>query len=107
MLEEKNDNLPEADGQEQTNHEETVPTTNQSAIEAIENTNAEESEDDAISEGHDIPMLNYEAMSMEELVAELDKLVANQKVMSIRNHVEEIRKDFMDKYHHCTFYHRK
>lgn len=100
MLEEKNDNLPEADGQEQTNHEETVPTTNQSAIEAIENTNAEESEDDAISEGHDIPMLNYEAMSMEELVAELDKLVSNEKLMSIRNHVEEIRKDFMAKYHH-------
>lgn len=100
MLEEKNDNLPEADGQEQTNHEETVPTANQSAIEAIDNTNAEEGEDDAISEGHDIPMLNYEAMSMEELVAELDKLVSNEKLMSIRNHVEEIRKDFMAKYHH-------
>lgn len=100
MLEEKNDNLPEADGQEQIKSEETVPTTNHSAIEAIENSNAEEGEDDSISEGHDIPMLNYEAMSMEELVAELDKLVSNQKVMSIRNHVEEIRKDFVAKYHH-------
>lgn len=100
MLEEKNDNLPEADGQEQIKGEETVPTAEQSAIEAIENSNAEEGEDDAISEGHDIPMLHYEAMSMEELVAELEKLVANQKVVSIRNHVEEIRKDFMDKYHH-------
>ncbi len=100
MLEEKNDNLPEADGQEQIKGEETVPTAEQSAIEAIENSNAEEGEDDAISEGHDIPMLHYEAMSMEELVAELEKLVTNQKAMSIRNHVEEIRKDFMDKYHH-------
>lgn len=100
MLEEKNDNLPEADGQEQITNEENVPTVNQSAIEAIESTNAEESEDASISEGHDIPMLNYEAMSMEELTAELEKLVSNEKVMSIRNHVEEIRKDFMAKYTH-------
>ncbi|MGX7668359.1 DUF349 domain-containing protein [Flavobacterium pedocola] len=100
MLEEKNDNLPEADGQEEIIQDETVQNENQSAIEAIESSNAEESEDESISEGHDIPMLNYEAMSMEELTDELNKLVSNEKVMSIRNHVEEIRKDFMVKYHH-------
>ncbi|ESU26222.1 hypothetical protein FLJC2902T_27020 [Flavobacterium limnosediminis JC2902] len=100
MLEEKNDNLPTADGQEQITHEETVQETNQSAIEAIESSNAEESEDDSISEGHDIPMLNYEAMSMEALTDELDKLVSNEKLLSIRNHVEEIKKEFMVKYHH-------
>jgi uncharacterized protein DUF349 len=138
MLEEKNDNLPEADGQEQiaqeeivqkatsedqtqpespkeeiveeetqaeapkeeTLEEETIQPAHHEAIEAIQSSNAEESEDEGISEGHDIPMLNYEAMSMEELTDELNKLVSNEKLMSIRNHVEEIKKDFMVKYHH-------
>jgi len=99
MLEEKNDNLPVADGQAQITQEETVQE-NQSAIEAIESSNAEESEDESISEGHDIPMLNYEAMSMEELTDELNKLVSNEKMMAIRNHVEEIKKEFTVKYHH-------
>ncbi|CAM3524018.1 hypothetical protein FSS13T_19850 [Flavobacterium saliperosum S13] len=99
MLEEKNDNLPVADGQAQITQEETVQE-NQSAIEAIESSNAEESEDESISEGHDIPMLHYEAMSMDELTDELNKLVSNEKMMAIRNHVEEIKKEFMVKYHH-------
>ncbi|MCG2611022.1 DUF349 domain-containing protein [Flavobacterium sp. SM15] len=99
MLEEKNDNLPVADGQEITN-EETVQNENLEAIAAIESSNAEESEDESISEAHDIPMLNYEAMSMDELTVELNKLVSNEKMMAIRNHVEEIRKEFMAKYHH-------
>ena len=99
MLEEKNDNLPTADGQAQITQEETVQE-NHSAIAAIESSNAEESEDESISEGHDIPMLNYEAMSMEELTDELSKLVSNEKMMAIRNHVEEIKKEFMVKYHH-------
>ncbi|ESU22418.1 hypothetical protein FEDK69T_24080 [Flavobacterium enshiense DK69] len=100
MLEEKNDNLPQAEGQEQITQEETAQITNQSAIEAIESSNAEESEDESISEGHDIPMLNYESMSMEELTSELHKLVTNEKLLSIRNHVEEIKKEFIAKYHH-------
>lgn len=99
MLEEKNDNLPVADGQEITNQE-TVQNENLEAIAAIESSNAEESEDESISEAHDIPMLNYEAMSMDELTTELNKLVSNEKMMAIRNHVEEIRKEFMAKYHH-------
>ncbi len=73
MLEEKNDNLPEADGQQEIIQEETVQSENQSAVEAIENSNAEESEDDSIGEAHDIPMKHYEAMSMDELAEELNR----------------------------------
>lgn len=100
MLEEKNDNLPEADGQQEIIQEETVQNENQSAVEAIEISNAEESEDDSIGEAHDIPMKHYEAMSMDELAEELNRLVSHEKAMAIRNHVEEIRKEFMAKYHH-------
>lgn len=71
-----------------------------SAVEAIAETNAEEGEDDSLLERHDIPMQNYEELSMEELTAELEKLVANEKVMSVKDHVEEIKKEFYSKYNH-------
>ena len=72
----------------------------QNAIDAIAETNAEESEDETLKERHDIPMLDYEALPMDELVSELKNLVTNEKVMSIKEHVEEIRKAFLAKYNH-------
>ncbi|RWW92061.1 DUF349 domain-containing protein [Flavobacterium cerinum] len=71
-----------------------------SAVEAIAETNAEEGEDDSLLERHDIPMQNYEELSMEELTAELEKHVGNEKVMSVKDHVEEIKKEFYSKYNH-------
>lgn len=73
---------------------------NQSIISAIEEVNAEEGEDESLKERHDIPMLNYETLSMEELIDELDNLVSVEKVMSVKDHVEELRKAFLSKYHH-------
>ncbi|MET0759666.1 MAG: DUF349 domain-containing protein [Flavobacterium sp.] len=73
---------------------------NESAINAIENVNAEESEDETLKDRHEIPMLNYETLSMDELVAELEKLVEVEKVMSVKDHVEEIKSAFLSKYNH-------
>ncbi len=69
-------------------------------IDAIADTNAEESEDETLKERHDIPMLDYDTLSLESLVEELKKLVTNEKVMSVRDHVEEIKKSFLAKYYH-------
>ncbi|PKB17911.1 DUF349 domain-containing protein [Flavobacterium sp. 5] len=86
---------------------ETVSTTDENAadekqtvLDAIAETNAEESEDETLKERHDIPLLDYEALPMETLVNELKNLVTNEKVMSIKEHVEEIRKAFLAKYNH-------
>jgi Domain of Unknown Function (DUF349) len=68
------------------------------AINEIAKTNAEESEDETVR--NEIPMLDYEALSMETLVDELEKLTANEKVMAVKDHVEEIKKSFLSKYHH-------
>jgi hypothetical protein len=143
MLEEKNDNLQEADGnlgndslettQSETPVLETVETTesnttekqesvevpieaiseetpladinaaeteNQTIVDAIANTNAEESEDETLKERHDIPMQDYDTFSLESLVDELQNLVSNEKVMSVKDHVEEIKKVFLAKYNH-------
>lgn len=100
MLEEKHDNLPQADGQIQESEINQVVIENQSAQEAIDNSNAEENEDDSVQEKHEIPMLDYESFTMEELVNELEKLVSQHKVMAIKDHIEEIRKAFTNHYQH-------
>ncbi|WP_396211287.1 DUF349 domain-containing protein [Flavobacterium sp.] len=68
------------------------------AINEIAATNAAESEDETIR--HEIPMEDYEAMSMEALVDTLEKIAENEKVMAVKEHVEEIKKSFLAKYHH-------
>ncbi|MFV8464953.1 DUF349 domain-containing protein [Flavobacterium sp. LB1P62] len=142
MLEEKNDNLLEADGSLDNNslelnqsdtimetetidenndsvavnsidenvvtltedelaHDEpTIETENQSALNAITEANAEESEDDTLKERHDIPMQDYDTLSLEALVEELKSLVTSEKVMSAKDHIEEIKKAFLAKYNH-------
>jgi len=72
----------------------------QKALNAIDNSNAEESEDETLKDRHDIPLLDYHSMSMEALVDELEKLSTVEKVMSIKEHVEEIKKEFLSKYNH-------
>lgn len=100
MSEATHDNLQNADGQDQMEQLDGVTIISQSVLEEIDNSNAEESEDDSIKEKHEIPVLDYDAMSMEALTDELEKLVNNKKVMAIKDHVEGIRKAFSDKYHH-------
>jgi hypothetical protein len=72
----------------------------QKALNAIDDSNAEESEDETLKDRHNIPMLDYHAMSMDALVDELEKLSTVEKVMSIKEHVEEIKKEFLSKYNH-------
>lgn len=145
MLEEKNDSLQEADGNQENESQtvsqnetqevapisenavettpvvetelppEEVPTIaispeeleetatvseNQDALDAISESNAEESEDETLKERHEIPKLDYEALDMDALVVELEKLVAVDKVMSVKDHVEEVKTAFLSKYNH-------
>ena len=100
MSEATHDNLQNADGQDQMEQLDGVTIISQSVLEEIDNSNAEENEDDSIKEKHEIPVLDYDAMSMEALTDELEKLVNNEKVMAIKDHIEGIRKAFSDKYHH-------
>ena len=84
--------------EEQSNDElEYVQGTND-IINAISNVNAAESEDETVR--HDIPLQDYDTLTMEALVAELEILIANEKVMAVKDHVEEIKKSFLAKYHH-------
>ncbi|SEP34033.1 protein of unknown function [Flavobacterium sp. CF108] len=132
MLEEKNDNLQEADGKlgidiSDSTQDDTVEaaepetvtettlsnpeneveetaeieeTDHQSALDAITNSNAEESEDETLKERHDIPMKDYDTFSLDALVDELKKMVNIDKTMSVKDHIEEIKKSFLLQYNH-------
>ncbi|WP_395047601.1 DUF349 domain-containing protein [Flavobacterium sp.] len=100
MQEEQHDNLPEVDGNEVLEVQNETQNTVDKAIETIENLNAEVSEDATVGESHDIPMLNYDAMDMENLVLELENLVVSDKIMAVKNHIEEIKSVFLSKYNH-------
>ncbi len=73
-------------------------TSDEEAISAITEVNAAESEDETVR--HDIPLQDYETLSMEDLVTELESLTSNEKVMAVKDHVEEIKKSFLAKYYH-------
>ncbi|RED26602.1 uncharacterized protein DUF349 [Flavobacterium cutihirudinis] len=130
MLEEKNDNLQEADGKlgieitdstqedaietlnsgstvenevsekEAQNTTESEENNHQTALDAITNSNAEESEDETLKERHDIPMKDYDTFALDALVDELKKLIQIDKVMSVKDHIEEIKKSFLLQYNH-------
>ena len=112
MLENKSDNLHEnADGQEkeldqqQENQEQTpashLPQTEQESdddheevINEIDESNAEDAEDEGHQDRHVIPMLDYHSMEMEALVDELEKLVSREKIQAIKTHVDNIKSEF-------------
>ena len=95
MQEDQHDNLPQVDGNQAQGEQIQVLEATNEAIETIENLNAEISEDTSIGESNDIPMQNYEAMDMENLVNELETLVISDKIMAVKNHIEEIKAVFL------------
>ena len=127
MLEQENDNLLHADGSGEnenvstntdqiSEHEdaETVnPTSNtesgitdtidestENIINAIADDNAAESEDQSIIGRHEIPMEDFESMTLQQLIEKLQDYVENHKVMLVKEHVEEIKKSFLFKFNH-------
>ena len=68
------------------------------AIDEIEESNAEDAEDKDNEKRHHIPLLDYHAMSMENLVGELQRLVRNEKVQAINKHASSIKYEFDQKF---------
>ena len=67
-------------------------------VEEIEESNAEDAEDESNSERHTLEAKDYHAMSMEQLTNEFENLVKNQKVQTIKSHVDEIKSEFNAKF---------
>ena len=67
-------------------------------VDEIEESNAEDAEDESNMERHALEDKEYHAMSMEQLVKELESLIKNKKVQTIKSHVDEIRAEFNSKF---------
>ncbi|MEG3658318.1 DUF349 domain-containing protein [Arenibacter palladensis] len=83
------------------NNENTAETTEdkeEDVLEEIDESNAEDAEDSDNHQRHHIPMPDYHAMSMENLVGELQRLVRNEKVQAIKKHVDGIKYEFDQKF---------
>ena len=94
------DNLQNADGTEEQNK--TVqPTTedysnndDDKVLNEIEDSNAEDAEDEGNKDRHNIEEKDYESLNMEQLVIELERLVKNEKVQAINKHVNALKQEF-------------
>jgi hypothetical protein len=118
MLDQTNDNLLHADGNLESNDQETQSTnpveekndestsiqTNVDVddsdhhLKVIDSSNAEESEDNDFKDRQSIPMEDYEKMSMENLVDEFEKLLTTDRILLVKEHVEELKKAFISHY---------
>ena len=63
-------------------------------LEEIGENNAEDAEDKDNERRHVITLLDYHAMTMENLVGELQRLVKNEKAQAIKKHVDGIKHEF-------------
>ncbi|OUS00025.1 chromosome segregation protein [Flavobacteriales bacterium 33_180_T64] len=67
-------------------------------VEEIEESNAEDAEDETNAERHELESKDYHAMSMEQLTLELEQLIENYKIQNIRSQVDEIKSEFNSKF---------
>ncbi|MBO3097379.1 DUF349 domain-containing protein [Gelidibacter pelagius] len=67
-------------------------------VEEIEESNAEDAEDDSNVERHNLEEKDYHSMSMDQLADEFESLMKTKKVQTIKSHVEEIRTEFNSKF---------
>ncbi len=80
--------------EQESKTEEAEKASSDEALDEIDDSNAEDAEDHENQRRHHIPMLDYHAMSMENLVGELQRLVRNEKVQAIKRHAEAIKQEF-------------
>jgi len=69
-----------------------------SHVDEIEESNAEDAEDESNSERHNLEGKDYHSMSMEQLVDEFENLLKNQKVQTIKHLVNDIKSEFDSKF---------
>ncbi len=71
---------------------------NEIHVAEIEAANAEDAEDESNSERHDLESKEYDKMGMDALAEELEQLVAQKKVQTIKSQVDEIKSEFNSKF---------
>ena len=92
-LEAEIDNTENKKGETSNSNEEQDKVLNE-----IEESNAEDAEDEGNKDRHKIVVKEYDTMSLESLAIELEKLLKNEKVQAIKSHVDKINAEFKTKF---------
>ncbi|WP_179346354.1 DUF349 domain-containing protein [Winogradskyella ursingii] len=69
-----------------------------SHVDEIDAENAEDAEDETNAERHNLEDKDYHAMTMDQLVKELDQLLKKHKIQTVSKHVNEIKAEFNAKF---------
>ena len=86
-------------GNEKESHSDKISDNeNDEVLSEIEDSNAEDAEDEGNKDRHTIEVKAYDTMSLEELAIELEKLVKNEKIQAIKSHVDSINSEFKEKF---------
>lgn len=93
------ENLLHADGNSQSKPE-NILSENEAILNKINDENAHDAEDQDNKSRHEIPLLDYETMSLEDLVKEFKRLLHHEKIQAIKEHIEGIRTEFEKKFAH-------
>lgn len=75
-----------------------VKTPQNKHVEDIENSNAEDAEDETNAERHTLEEKNYHAMTMAQLIIEFETLLKNHKIQTISTHINDIKSEFNAKF---------
>ncbi len=86
-----NESSNETDANSKTEHHDEV-------INEIEESNAEDAEDEGNKDRHKIEVKDYESMSLESLTIEFEKLLKHEKVQAIKFHIDSINNEFKRKF---------
>jgi hypothetical protein len=96
--EDSSEDNEETSGDKEKSTEDKDDSSDDSHHKEIDDANAEDSEDEGNSSRHDIELKDYDAMAMNELVIEIEKLLKKEKVQAIRDHVTQIKIAFDKKF---------
>lgn len=83
---------------EETSNVKVSDSEDEKVINEIEESNAEDAEDEGNKERHTIEVKEYDNMSLEALAIELEILLKNEKVQAIKSHVDGINNEFKNKF---------
>lgn len=99
-LTEKDEVTNTKDAEEVLTEKDEVPNAKdaEEVLSEIDASNAEDAEDEHNSKRHEIEEKDYHAMTLQELVDELENLVNNEKIQVIKSHFETIKNEFNAKF---------
>ncbi len=83
---------------ENVHNVEQAPKKTKTHVEEIEDANAEDAEDADNVDRYALEEKEYHAMSMDQLADELENLLKDKKVQTIKSHVEDIKSEFNAKF---------